>query len=98
MEAWFLADRETLAGYFGQGFRINALSMQPNVELIDKLDVFESLKAATRNCKTKKPYHKTRHGYELVGLIRPDEVRRGSPTHAARLFDCLAKACAHIAK
>lgn len=45
MEAWFLADGDGLARYYGPDFRSNALPPNPNVEEIGKADVYRGLKA-----------------------------------------------------
>ena len=36
MEAWFLADREALAEYYGKGFRPNAIGNTADVERVSK--------------------------------------------------------------
>jgi hypothetical protein len=90
MESWFLADREELAKYFGQGFNANALPGSPTaVESIPKADVERELDNATRSCrKGKYSDDKAGHGRELLLLIRPGLVRRASP-ECERLFQTL---------
>lgn len=84
LEAWFLADREALVSYYGEGFLVASMPGQPNVELIPKQTVLTSLRHASR--KTRKgEYHKTRHGFDLLERIDPNRVRRASH-HADRLF------------
>jgi hypothetical protein len=79
MEAWFLADRDTLAAYYGQGFRLNALpGDERHIEAISKDDLVPSLEQATSDTKTKGQYHKTRHGFALLALIDPAKVEAGS--------------------
>lgn len=90
MEAWLLADRDALRTYYGQGFIANALPRQADVEQIAKTDVERSLDQATRRARTKGTYHKTRHGFELLGLIDPLKVR-GASKHAERLHQTLAR-------
>jgi Domain of unknown function (DUF4276) len=89
MESWFLADRPALLAYYGQGFLINSLPGQPNVELISKQDVFRFLQHASKPTK-KGEYHKTRHGFDLLEGIDPNRVRAASQ-HAARLFAVLTR-------
>ena len=36
MEAWFIADKEALGKYYGQGFHVNSLPARQNVEDIPK--------------------------------------------------------------
>ena len=92
MESWFLADRETLAVFYGQGFNPNALPKQTNIEKIPKNDVNQGLDAATRYTKTKGKYHKTRHGFEILALIAPHKVRQVSE-YADRLLVVLFQKC-----
>jgi hypothetical protein len=89
MEAWFLADKEVLADYYGQGFLAGSLPGQPNIELVTKLEVFSSLQHASRNTQ-KGEYHKTRHGFDLLELIDPNRVRAAS-IHANRLLGVLER-------
>ena len=59
MEAWFLADKDSLAAYFDQGFNPNALTGRSDIENVAKRDVLEGLRRATRQCK-KGEYGKAR--------------------------------------
>ncbi len=77
MESWFLADKDVLARYFGQGFLRSSLPGQANVELIGKSDVLNALEHAV-GPTTQRRYHKTNHGYELLGLISPERVGQAS--------------------
>jgi len=70
MEAWFLADPDTLANFYRQGFLRNSLSPQKDIERLDKRRVFESLSHAS-NGTQKGSYHKTNHRFELLELIDP---------------------------
>jgi hypothetical protein len=90
MESWFLADKDVLADYFGQGFLKGSLPGQTNVEQISKGDVLAALEHAARPTR-KKHYHKTAHGYELLGLIDPAKVKAASQ-HAGVLSDLMAGA------
>ena len=84
MEAWFLADPEALAVFYGEGFRENALRRNPRVEEIPKDDVLESLKKASRTSR-KGECHKTKHAPALLARIRADRVRAAAP-NCERLF------------
>lgn len=89
MESWFLADRETLAEYYDKGFLASSLPGQSNVEMISKQDVLKALQHSSK--KTQKgPYHKTKHGFDLLELIEPTRVRAAS-NHADRLLSMLEK-------
>jgi uncharacterized protein DUF4276 len=89
MEAWFLADREALAGYFGQGFRHRGLPRQTAIEQIAKDRLLVALQQATRATQ-KREYHKTRHGFELLMRINPAKVQSVSP-HFRRLCEILSR-------
>ena len=87
MESWFMADRETLANYFGQGFDSNALPRNQNIENIPKYDLFNKLKSATKNT-TKGQYNKGSHSFKILERLDPSKVRKASP-HAKRLLKLL---------
>ena len=83
MEAWFLADRATLAAFYGTGFRRNSLpGSEENIETIRKDDLEPSLKRASKDT-TKGEYHKTKHGFALLALIDPARVENATPNAAA---------------
>jgi hypothetical protein len=88
MEAWFLADREALGRFFGQGFRENALPNRTDVENIPKHDVFDALKGATSACVPKGQYRKGAHSFEVLAMLDPEKIASASP-YARRLFDTL---------
>jgi len=79
MESWFIADKEYLADYYGQGFNAGALPPREDIELIAKRDVFSGLENATKHTRTKGPYHKTKHGFDILAGIDPRKVERASP-------------------
>ena len=79
MEAWFLADRETLAGFFGTGFQSSALPGRTDVENVSKKRLFDALQNATRKCRPKGRYDKGRHSFELLGQLDPREGDQGFP-------------------
>ncbi|CAA9310236.1 MAG: hypothetical protein AVDCRST_MAG68-1297 [uncultured Gemmatimonadetes bacterium] len=87
MEAWLIADPDTLARFYGQGFAANAIPRTKNVETIPKDDLVPALKRATRGT-TKGEYHKTRHAFDLLAQIDPAKVRSRAP-HCERLFQTL---------
>ena len=87
MEAWFLADQQTLSTYYGQGFLRSSLPRQKNIELIDKERLFKALRHASKPTR-KGEYHKTRHGFDLLELINPSLVRAAS-VRAELLFTVL---------
>ncbi len=89
MESWFLADRQALTDYYGQGFLAGSLPGQPKIELISKQDVFTALQHSSK--KTQKgEYHKTGHGFDLLERIDPNRVRAASQ-HADSLFVVLQR-------
>ena len=88
MEAWFLADRAALTGYFGDGFNENSLPRRAAVEEVSKQDLERGLNAATRNSRTKGAYHKGRDSFALLADLDPDKVADASP-HAKRFLEAL---------
>jgi hypothetical protein len=87
MEAWFLADRGTLATYFGVEFNANGPPGREDVENISKADVFSGLKNATRRSNMGE-YSKGSHSFDILGSLDPATVRASSPS-ADRLFNTL---------
>ena len=90
MESWFLADKEKLAEFYGQGFSVNSLPKNTNVEKIAKSDVENGLKAAVRNT-SKKEYKKGEHAGEILRIIDSNKVRQAAP-HCEKLFTTIKEA------
>ncbi len=88
MEAWFLADKDSLARYFGSGFNLNALPQHAGVEDIPKQDVSNGLNMASRQCLRKGAYDKSRHSFDILGELDPGRVTATS-VYAKRLVDTL---------
>lgn len=82
-----MADKESLASFYGQGFQENVLSRNPQVEKIAKADVFKGLARATRNTQKGK-YDKGSHSFEILATLCPDRVEAASPA-AKRFLDTL---------
>ena len=87
MESWFLADREALGAFYGQGFRRTALLQNQHVEQISKRDVLDGLVQAARGTR-KGPYDKGSHGFEILARLDPSKVRNASP-FADRFLEAL---------
>lgn len=87
VEAWLLADPEALEGYYGQGFRRNALPRREDVEAIPKDQLYRSLERATAKTQ-KRSYHKIHHCADLLGLLNRDRVRQRAK-HCDLLFRAL---------
>jgi hypothetical protein len=91
MESWFLADRETLARFFGRGFNGKKLPHSSRaIEAIGKQVVYVGLLGATQTCKTKGPYLKGKHSFEILGRLDARKVGAASP-YARRLLEVLKK-------
>lgn len=98
MEAWLITDRTTLKHFFGQGFRENALpAPSRSIEKVSKADLYEALKKATCQCKTKHLYGKGEHSFELLASINPEKVSEQSKW-AQRFIDSVKKKMDAIAE
>lgn len=79
MENWFLADRVTLADFFGQGFHATYLPAADRaIESVHKTDVYTALKKATAKSK-KGEYGKGSHSFKLLAEIDANLVVAASP-------------------
>lgn len=87
VEAWLIADRETLERYYGQNFHCGSLPAANNVEAIPKDRLEPSLTQATKDTR-KGRYHKIRHCSELLRQLDNGRVRERAP-HCERLFAVL---------
>lgn len=93
MESWFLADRDCLARYFGDGFRPGALpAEQRAIEDISKEDLEQALQEAPRQSR-KRQYAKGRDSFALLAQLDVNRVLAASP-HARRLVDAVSGAMA----
>lgn len=88
MEAWFMADKTCLEAYFWHGFETDKLPSRSDIEQIAKTDLYEGLKKATKNCKTKASYGKGAHSFDILGKIDHAKVIAASP-FAKRLIEKL---------
>lgn len=88
MEAWFLADKESLVAYYGDDFNQNALPARQDIENIAKNDILNGLKNATRSRVPKGEYGKGQHSFDILAQIDPAKVIAASP-HAKRLVETL---------
>ena len=87
MESWFLADKSALKEYYGEKCNLSALPANPKIEDIPKKGVMRGLALATKATR-KGPYHKTRHGFDLLERVDAAEVAKASP-HAGALVELL---------
>lgn len=92
MEAWFHADKVTLQEYYGQGFRVAALSQRPDIENIPKADLFDGLGLATRDCQ-RGAYSKGEDSFKILARTDPAKVRAASQVHAERFLRALDRIC-----
>ncbi len=87
MEAWFMADKQTVATYYGKDFKQNTLPQNTTIEAISKSDLYDGLKKATKDT-TKGSYSKGGHSFEILSRIDANKVISNS-TYAKRLHDTL---------
>lgn len=87
IEAWLAADPDTLAAYYGQGFRRNVLPAQTDVETVEKEALMSALNRATERTQKGK-YRKIEHCSDLLKRLDPDRVRSRAH-HCDLLFKTL---------
>lgn len=89
MESWFLADRDILKTFFGNGFKENKLPAATRcIEDIEKAEVYRALADASDDCKTKSSYGKGEHSFKLLAMIDPAKIADAS-RWARRFIDAL---------
>ncbi len=80
MEHWLVADRAALSEYFGQDFQSAQLPAEGRpIEDIRKTDLLRALANASKHCKTKESYSKSKHSFDLLERIDPNKVMTASP-------------------
>jgi hypothetical protein len=85
MEAWLLADPDTLAEYYGEDFNANPLPRRQNLEEESKTSLYAALESATH--KTQKGvYAKIAHASDLLARVDALKSQDRAP-HCKRLFD-----------
>ena len=89
MEAWIVADVDTLRGYYGERFNQGALPRATELERVGKQDIENSLQRATERTQ-KGRYRKIAHASDLLKQIDPETVKARCP-HCRRLFDELGR-------
>jgi Domain of unknown function (DUF4276) len=90
VETWLLADIRSLKNFYGQGFKERGLPTR-NWEGLAKDDVFQKLKAATSKSKSKGPYNKAAHSFDLLSKLDPVKLKSACPS--AKRFDVLDLKC-----
>lgn len=73
MEAWVFADGDTVAEFYGKGFKANALPKRSVLDEEPKESLFAAIEKATKDTK-KGSYGKVRHASALLKMVRPSEV------------------------
>ncbi len=85
MEAWFIADLETLRQFYGDNFVdtkiINGLENdKDNIENVTKYNLQKWIEHATKHCKnidgSSKKYNKSQHPPKLLAIINVEKVRK----------------------
>lgn len=92
MEAWFIADPQTLERHFGNGFGTGNLPNSQNAESISPNRLTDSIDQALRAIggRRRRKYDKVRDGARLLALIDEATVRRNCPSFG-RLMDFLSR-------
>jgi hypothetical protein len=87
MEAWFMADKKSLANYYGKDFKESVLPQNSNIEDILKSSLLNSLENATKNT-SKGKYSKGGHSFDILSQIDANKVIANS-AYAKRLYEYL---------
>ena len=90
-KSWFLADPQSLRGYYGPNFQENALPKHPNVEGAPKQDVLDGLDKAARRAP-KRGYDKGKHSFEILARLEPGKVQQSAPG-AKRFIEAMTRFC-----
>ena len=77
METWLLADRGTFIACFPD-MNANALPPDTDLENRSKPDVAAALRNATQS-SSKGRYHKGNHSFDLLGKVKPEELKSRLP-------------------
>ncbi len=73
MEAWLIADQDSIEQFYGNNFNTKALPKNRNIELIEKAVLFDALKRATKDTQKGK-YGKGAHSFKILEQVNPDQV------------------------
>lgn len=93
METWLIADRDALKKFYhNDNFLPNNISNRSNLEELSKAEVYNNLKAATKQCRRMKPYDKGQHSWKILKRASPSIVQEKCP-HAKIFFEVLEKKC-----
>ena len=87
MEAWLLTDQVALEKCYGSSVRTVHFPLNPDIEAVQKQDIFAALDAAARGTPTRH-YHKVRDGARILAELRPESVA-GRSKHARALHKFL---------
>lgn len=87
MEAWFIADKNSLIEYYGNNFLGKSLPRK-DIEKISKDSIEKILDHAASNCAPKKGYDKGRDSFKILSKVNP-VVLRNSSAWADRFFTIL---------
>jgi len=93
MEAWIVADPESLATYYGKGFHAKALPRRNVLDDEPKASLYTALESATKGTQ-KGSYGKIKHASELLKRIRPSVLvtRSASFRQLTRWLDAVIAA------
>lgn len=89
MEAWFLADLDTLKAVYGDGFSAKSIQNIAGVEVIRKADVIDRLRRAAKRT-AKGEYDKVAHAPRILERLDPALVQKCAQ-HFRRLLTALTR-------
>lgn len=77
METWIVADRDTLRQHYGSSLQESALPSLTSIEQINRQEIQDGLKHATRNCSN--AYEKGKRSFEILGKLKPETMESYLP-------------------
>ena len=73
METWIVADRESIAKYYGSRFSLNALPPKENLESHHRHELKDKLEKATKDCTNR--FKKGERSFEVLAIVTPAALR-----------------------
>jgi hypothetical protein len=83
MEAWIVADHDSLRNHYGSRLQVSALPPLAILEERNRHDIQDALVQATRNCKN--AYQKGKRSFDILSKLTPDALKPHLPSFRRNL-------------